>query len=56
MLLFGVAENKNTPEWLELQRQAASVASGTVVSLLGQHYLHHAREGSRGWVQGAGRR
>ncbi|WP_420178754.1 hypothetical protein [Paenarthrobacter sp. TA1.8] len=32
LLLFVVAENKQTPEWLELHhRQAASVTNGTVV-------------------------
>ncbi|AFR30202.1 hypothetical protein [Arthrobacter sp. Rue61a] len=42
LLLFVVAENKQTPEWLELHhRQAASVTDGTVLPLPGEHYLHH---------------
>ncbi|MFJ4267054.1 alpha/beta hydrolase [Paenarthrobacter nicotinovorans] len=46
LLLFAVAENKQTPEWLDLHhRQAASVADGTVVPLPGEHYLHHTHAG-----------
>lgn len=42
LLLFVVAENKQTPEWLELHhRPAASVTDGTLVPLAGEHYLHH---------------
>ncbi|GAA3283696.1 alpha/beta fold hydrolase [Paenarthrobacter aurescens] len=55
LLLFVVAENKQTPEWLELHhRQAASVTNGTVVPLPGEHYLHHTHadevaDGFRDW-------
>ncbi|WP_281451828.1 alpha/beta hydrolase [Paenarthrobacter nitroguajacolicus] len=58
LLLFVVAENKKTPEWLELhQRQAASVTDGTVVPLPGEHYLHHTHAGEiadevRAWEVG----
>ncbi|WP_364306658.1 alpha/beta hydrolase [Paenarthrobacter nitroguajacolicus] len=58
LLLFVVAENKQTPEWLELhQRQAASVTNGTVVPLPGEHYLHHTHageivDGFRDWEAG----
>ncbi|MDI2019850.1 putative aminoacrylate hydrolase RutD [Paenarthrobacter nicotinovorans] len=46
LLLFVVAENKQTPEWLDLHRgQAASVTDGTVVPLPGEHYLHHTHAG-----------
>ncbi|GAT85528.1 alpha/beta hydrolase [Paenarthrobacter nicotinovorans] len=46
LLLFAVAENKQTPEWLDLHRgQAASVTDGTVVPLPGEHYLHHTHAG-----------
>jgi hypothetical protein len=46
LLLFVVAENKPTPEWLELHhRQAASVMNGTVVPLPGEHYLRHTHVG-----------
>lgn len=57
LLLFVVAENEKTPEWLELHhRQAASVTNGTVVPLPGEHYLHdtHAEETLMG--SGSGRR
>ncbi|WP_311213813.1 MULTISPECIES: alpha/beta hydrolase [unclassified Arthrobacter] len=55
LLLFVVSENTKTPEWLGLhQRQAASVADGTVVPLPGEHYLHHTHaaeiaDGFREW-------
>ncbi|MET3370112.1 UNVERIFIED_CONTAM: hypothetical protein ABIE34_003380 [Jeotgalibacillus campisalis] len=57
LLLFVVAENEKTPEWLELHhRQAASVMNGTVVPLPGEHYHHtHAGEiadGVREWEAG----
>ncbi|WP_370629019.1 alpha/beta hydrolase [Paenarthrobacter nitroguajacolicus] len=58
LLLFVVAENKQTPEWLELHhRQAASVTNGTVVPLPGEHYLHHTHageiaDGVREWEAG----
>lgn len=60
LLLFVVAENKQTPEWLELHhRQAASVTDGTVVPLPGEHYLHHTHageiaDGVREWEAGRG--
>ncbi|BCW64216.1 hypothetical protein [Arthrobacter sp. StoSoilB22] len=38
-----VAENKETPEWLEPHHsQAASVTDRTVVPLPGEHYLQHS--------------
>ncbi|WP_253468902.1 alpha/beta fold hydrolase [Paenarthrobacter sp. A20] len=55
LLLFVVSENAKNPEWLGLhQRQAASVADGTVVPLPGEHYLHHTHaaeiaSGFRDW-------
>ncbi|GAT85524.1 alpha/beta hydrolase [Paenarthrobacter nicotinovorans] len=60
LLLFVVAENKQTPEWLDLHRgQAASVTDGTVVPLPGEHYLHHTHageiaDGMRAWEVGRG--
>ncbi|BCW64219.1 hypothetical protein [Arthrobacter sp. StoSoilB22] len=60
LLLFVVAENKQTPEWLTLHhRQAASVTNGTVVPLPGEHYLHHTHageiaDGVREWEAGRG--
>lgn len=46
LLLFVLAENKQTPEWLELHhRQAASATDGTVVTLPGEHDLHHTHAG-----------
>ena len=46
LLLFVVAENPENPDWVWLhQRQAASVADGTVVPLPGEHYLHHTHAG-----------
>lgn len=44
LLLFVVEHNEKNPDWLGLhERQAASVADGTVVPLDGEHYLHHTR-------------
>lgn len=60
LLLFVAAENKQTPEWLELHhRQAASVTDGIVVPLPGEHYLHHTHageiaDGVREWEAGRG--
>ncbi|KQR05984.1 hypothetical protein [Arthrobacter sp. Leaf145] len=45
MLLFVVAENKQTPEWLELHhRQAASETKGAV-RLPVEHYLYPTHAG-----------
>lgn len=42
LLLFVESDNAKNPDWLGLhQRQAASVADGSVVPLPGEHYLHH---------------
>lgn len=55
LLLFAVAENETTPQWLALhEEQAASVADGTVIPLQGEHYLHHTHAadiaaGFRAW-------
>lgn len=60
LLLFAVAENETTPEWLSLhEEQAATVADGTVVPLDGEHYLHHTHspeiaDGYRAWEQARG--
>ncbi|MGW9156016.1 MULTISPECIES: alpha/beta hydrolase [unclassified Microbacterium] len=57
LLLFVVAENETTPEWLSLHdEQAATVADGTVVPLDGEHYLHHTHsteiaDGFRSWEE-----
>lgn len=57
LLLFVVAENATTPEWLSLhEEQAAAVTDGTVVPLDGEHYLHHTHSaeiaaGFRAWEQ-----
>lgn len=44
LLLLVVEHNEKNPDWVGLhERQAASVADGTVVPLDGEHYLHHTR-------------
>ncbi|UKA48945.1 hypothetical protein LFT48_16085 [Arthrobacter sp. FW305-123] len=49
-LLFVVAKNEKTPEWLELHHlQAVSITDGTVVPLAGEHYLHYTHAGDCGW-------
>ncbi|ACZ23671.1 predicted hydrolase or acyltransferase of alpha/beta superfamily [Sanguibacter keddieii DSM 10542] len=56
LLLLVVEHNEKNPDWLGLhERQAASVADGTVVPLDGDHYLHHTlspeiAETFRGWA------
>lgn len=55
LLLFVVADNPVTPDWIELhERQAADVDDGTVIPIDGEHYLHHTHapeiaDGFRGW-------
>ena len=55
LLLFVVADNAGNPEWIDLHdRQAAEVDDGTVISLDGEHYLHHTHapaiaDGFRRW-------
>ncbi|MFJ2552717.1 alpha/beta fold hydrolase [Microbacterium sp. NPDC087591] len=57
LLLFVVAHNAVTPEWLSLhERQAATVNDGTVIPIDGEHYLHHTHspeiaDGLRTWEQ-----
>ncbi|MCD2109290.1 alpha/beta hydrolase [Rhodococcus erythropolis] len=42
VLLFVVANDTDVPEWVDLHRQqAASVHTGQVIPLPGEHYLHH---------------
>lgn len=42
VLLFVEQENESNPDWLSLhEKQAAAVTDGTVVTLPGEHYLHH---------------
>ncbi len=42
LLLFVVADNVGTPNWIDLhERQAADVDDGTVIPIQGEHYLHH---------------
>lgn len=44
LLLFVVADNPRNPDWAALhERQAATVADGTVIPLPGDHYLHHTQ-------------
>ncbi|MDQ0648387.1 pimeloyl-ACP methyl ester carboxylesterase [Microbacterium natoriense] len=44
LLLFVREDDEASPDWLALHdRQAAAVADGTVVSLVGGHYLHHTQ-------------
>ncbi|WP_311257190.1 alpha/beta hydrolase [Microbacterium sp. WCS2018Hpa-9] len=55
LLLFVVADNAATPNWLDLhERQAADVDDGTVIPIDGEHYLHHTHtpeiaDGFREW-------
>lgn len=55
LLLFVVADNAVTPNWLDLhERQAAAVDDGTVIPVDGEHYLHHTHapeiaDGFREW-------
>ncbi|MEV7797879.1 alpha/beta hydrolase [Microbacterium foliorum] len=55
LLLFVVADNTVTPDWIDLhERQAADVDDGTVIPVDGQHYLHHTHapeiaDGFREW-------
>lgn len=55
LLLFVVADNAGTPNWIDLhERQAAAVDDGTVIPIDGEHYLHHTHapgiaEGFREW-------
>jgi pimeloyl-ACP methyl ester carboxylesterase len=57
LLLFVEADNANNPDWVSLhERQAATVADGTVIPVDGGHYLHHTHspdiaEGFRAWEQ-----
>lgn len=42
VLLFVVADDPDVPEWVDLHRQqTASVDTGKVIPLVGEHYLHH---------------
>lgn len=46
LLLFVQKQNKTVPEWLALhEEQAASVTDGTVITIPGDHYLHHTHAG-----------
>ncbi|POH72947.1 alpha/beta fold hydrolase [Arthrobacter glacialis] len=46
LLLFVESDNAKNPDWLGLhQRQASSVADGTVIPVLDEHYLHHSHTG-----------
>ncbi|PPF43368.1 alpha/beta hydrolase [Pseudoclavibacter sp. AY1F1] len=44
VLLFVVAEDSDVSGWLELhEQQASSVERGEVITLEGEHYLHHTK-------------